>query len=380
MLHKYRLEEIIMADKQIQEAGDNSNQLQVRGNMILNVGIDEKRAREIYQEMSLQLRRDYTIEALNIADTRVAEFENKLMPKMEAVEGALETFADPSFLLLLGEAQKTAAATERPADYDLLSELLIHRFLKGENRIARAGISRAVEIVDEISDEALLGLTVFHAVSNFFPASGDILQGLNVLNDLFGKIIYGQLPTSKDWVDHLDILDTVRISSFGELKKIQQYYPEMLVGYVEVGIEKNTENYNKAIELLTNAGIPQNILIEHALNANFVRINLPNREQVNSLTLQQIINHNGQLLTIPIPLSEGQKNAIKSVYDLYKTDENIKNQNIGVFMEEWNKRPNLKTLREWWDNIKTSFEITAVGRVLAHSNAQRCDKNLPPLN
>ncbi|MDR1760846.1 MAG: hypothetical protein LBR55_00200, partial [Bacteroidales bacterium] len=223
-------------------------------------------------------------------------------------------------------------------------------------------------------------LTVFHAVSCFSPASGDILQGLNVLNDLFGKIIYGQLPTNNDWLDHLDILDTVRISSFGELKKIQQYYPEMLVGYVEVGIEKNTENYNKAVEILKNAGLPQNILIEHALNANFVRINLPNREQVNSLTLQQFINHNGQLLTRPIPLSEEQKNAIKSVYDLYKTDENMKNQNIGVLMEEWDKRPNLKILREWWDNIKTSFQITTVGSVLAHSNAQRCDKSLPSLN
>jgi hypothetical protein len=76
--------------------------------------------------------------------------------------------------------------------------LLIHRFQRGENRITRAGISRAVEIVDEISDEALLGLTVCHAVSYFLPASGNIYQGLDVLNDLFGKIIYNKLPTGTD--------------------------------------------------------------------------------------------------------------------------------------------------------------------------------------
>lgn len=44
-----------MASKQIQEAGDNSQQLQAN-NMIVNIGIDEKRAREIYQEMNLQCK------------------------------------------------------------------------------------------------------------------------------------------------------------------------------------------------------------------------------------------------------------------------------------------------------------------------------------
>lgn len=368
-----------MSDKQIQKAGDNSQQLQA-GNMIVNIGIDEKRAREIYQEMNLQLRKDYTEEAFNIANSRVKEFENRLMPKMESVEGALEAFADPSFQLLLVEAQKTAASTERTADYDLLSELLIHRFQKGENRTARAGISRAVEIVDEISDDALLGLTVVHALTYFFPVTGNVTQGLDVLNDLFGKIIYGNLPQRNDWLDHLDILDAVRINSFGNLKKIQEYYPERLSGYVDVGIEKNSENFNQAIEILKNARLSQNILVDHALNANFMRINLPNKGQINSLTLQQPVVQNGQLVIAHIPLSDEQRNAINSIYDLYKNDPNIKQQNIKVFMEELDKRPNLRKLREWWDNINTSFQITSVGKVLAHSNAQRCDRNLPPLN
>ena len=121
-----------MKNKQIQRAGDYSQQLQA-DNMIVITGINEKRAREIFREMSLQARKDYTQEALAIANSRVAEFENQLLPKMEALDGALEAFADPSFQILLVEAQKTAASTERPADYALLSELLIHRFQKGES-------------------------------------------------------------------------------------------------------------------------------------------------------------------------------------------------------------------------------------------------------
>lgn len=368
-----------MTNKQTQKAGDNSQQLQAN-QMIFNIGIDEKRAREIYNEMNLQVRRDYTQEALSIANSRVEEFENMLLPKMEAVDGALEAFADPSFQLLLVEAQKTAASTERSADYDLLSELLLHRFQKGENRITRAGISRAVEIVDKISDEALLGLTVFHSVSYFFPTSGDVHKGLDVLNDLFGKLFYFKLPTGNEWLDHLDILDAVRINFSGELKKIHQYYPEMLAGYIGIGIEKGSENYSKAIELLTTNQLPQNILVEHALNKNFLRLDISNKKDIDSLTLHLQIPMNGNIINAPVKLSEEQKKAIRAIYDLYKQDESVKQENIKVFMEEWDKRPNLKTLREWWDSIGTSIQLTSVGKVLAHSNAQRCDKNLPSLS
>lgn len=327
-----------MANRQTQKAGEGSQQIQA-DKMIVNVGIDEKRAREIYKEMNTQLRKDYSQEAFEIASSRVSEFENRLMPKMDAVDGAMEAFADPSFQLLLVEAQKTAASTERPADYDLLAELLIHRFQKGENRVTRAGISRAVEVVDEISDEALLGLTIFHAVSTFFPASGDINQGLNTLNDLFGKVIYGELPTGNEWLDHLDILDAVRINSIGNLKTIEQYYPEILGGYVEVGIEKDSENHKKGIELLRSNALPLNILIEHSLNSNFMRLNLPNENQISSLTLQQPTINNGQLVVITKPITENQINAIKEIYALDKKDNGIKQENIKQLMVEWDKQP-----------------------------------------
>ncbi|QDH80253.1 hypothetical protein FKX85_14885 [Echinicola soli] len=368
-----------MANKQIQKAGEGAQQLQA-DSMIVNVGIDEKRAREIYQEMNLQLRKEYSKEAFEIATSRVSEFENRLMPKMDAVDGALEAFADPSFQLLLVEAQKTAASTERPADYDLLAELLIHRFQKGENRVTRAGIIRAVEIVDKISDEALLGLTVFHSVTFFFPASGDILQGLETLDNLFGKIIYGELPVGNEWLDHLDILDAVRINAIGNLKTIEQYYPNMLVGYTEVGIEKESENYNQALDILKSNGLPKNILVNHYLNPDFVRLNLPSKEQIDSLTLNQQIVQNGKVSTLTIPINENQKKALKLIYDLYKQDVSLKQNNIKQLMVEWDKFPNLKKLREWWDKLSSSIQITSVGKVLAHSNAQRCDKNLPPLN
>lgn len=364
-----------MLTKQSQNGGDGSTNIQT-DQMILNVGINEKRAREIYDEMNLQVRKDYSHEALVIANQRIEEFENKLMPKMEEVDGALEAFADPSFQLLLVEAQKTAASTDRKEDYDLLSELLLHRFEKGENRFTRAGINRAVEIVDEISDDALLGLTTLHAVSSFLPVSGDIHQGLNTLDSLYGKIFYDKLPMGNDWLDHLDILDTVRLSTFGNMKKIHEYYPTQLSGYIDVGIEKDSDNYDKVLEIIKNNNLPQNTLVKHIFNNNYFRINIPNRNKIDSIKAQQLINDK----LILVDLSNDQKDALNSIYDLYKQDTNLRDENIKIFMEEWNKRNNLKLLKEWWDNLNMSIQITSVGKVLAHSNAQRCDKTLPPLD
>ena len=70
-----------MGNKQVQEAGDNSQQFQA--NNVFFLGISEERARQIYQEMHLQLKKEYTEEALKLAESRVSEFENKLLPKMK---------------------------------------------------------------------------------------------------------------------------------------------------------------------------------------------------------------------------------------------------------------------------------------------------------
>ncbi|MGK4922280.1 LPO_1073/Vpar_1526 family protein [Bordetella hinzii] len=368
-----------MMNRQNQKGGDSSTNIQAE-QMILHVGIDEKRAREIYQEMNLQLRRDYTQEALSVANARVAEFEEKLMPKMAEVEGALQAFSDPAFQLLLVEAQKTAASTERQEDYDLLSELLVHRFKKGENRIARAGISLAVGIVDKISDEALLGLTVAHAISHFTPTSGDIHQGLDDLNALFESLIYGNLPNGPDWLDHLDILNAVRLSTIGSLKKIQDYYPERLSGYVGTGIEKESQNHTKAVEILRENGIPLEILVDHTLSDRHVRLAVASRAMISRILIHTAITVHGRTLSIPVNLSEKQEQALNYIYDLYSQDENQKKINNNLIMEEWKKRKSLKIIKDWWNSIPLAFNITSAGKVLAHSNAQRCNKALPPLD
>lgn len=380
MPSRHKLGGRMMAERQQQKAGDNSQLIQA-GTVI--VGIDEKRAREIVDEKLHEVIENYSQEAHVIAETRINLFANDLIPKL-IKDSLLDELKDPSVQILLLEAQKTAAASERSADYSLLSELLIHRVKKGTDRNARAGVGRAVEIVDEISDEALLGLTAAHSVSHFLPIAGRITDGIRILDDLFSKLLYDILPDGNVWLDHLDILDAIRISPIGSMKKINQYYPEQFPGYVDVGFSKDSESFDRANTLILQAGLPADILFKHELRDGYVRLPLLSKSRIDliSITRTQVLNFNGQLIPIPLQqrLTNDQKSAVLEIYGLYDNNAQLRKENISKFMGLWDSYDSLKKLREWWDKLPQSFKITGVGRVLAHANAQRCDPTIPALD
>lgn len=363
-----------MRNKQHQTAGDGANQYQANTIVVQN-GIDEKRAREICKETFDIARKELTEDAYDAACSRVAEFENTLIPKMERIEGALEAFREPSFQYLLTDAHRAAASTDRPVDYALLSELLIHRVQRGENRDTIAGISRAVEIVDKISDDALLALSVAFAVEQYRPVSGNIAVGLDVLDHLFGNLLYGELPRGDNWLDHLDILTAVRISSFGELKKLENFYAERMNGYCVAGIKRDSETCEIAQQLLSQVSLPINFLIENELNSEYLRLPITSTGDIDNSSLY-VHTATG----ISVPLSNTQKDALHKIYALYDSDNEVLDSLKHQFLEELVKRPSLQKVREWWNSIPTAFSVTAVGRVLAHANTKRCDNSLPDLD
>ena len=75
-------------------------------------------------------------------------------------------------------------------------------------------------------------------------------------------------------------------------------------------------------------------------------------------------------------------NILDEIYNLYdKLPENINNakSNFCRLIESY---PNIIKVKNWWDtNIKTcGVCITAVGKVLAHTNAKCLDSNIPDLD
>lgn len=367
-----------MENKMTQRAGDNCNQIQAN-NVFFNQGIEEKRAREIFKEMFEQTRENLSQEARTIANTRVTEFENDLIARMQKVEGAINAFADPSFQMLLTSAHKTAIVTDKNEDYQILSELLLHRIKKGNDRNATVGIRKAIEIVNEIPDEALLGLTVFYAIEKIVPCSGNIIEGLDVLNELFEKIIIDELPKGIEWIEQLDILDAIRINKQSSFLKLEDFYKKRLEGYCCIGIKKDTDNYTKAIEVLKQKRL-DGFLIEHELNPNYLRLSFPNNNSIESY-VGMIWGFDGKELKIERnKLKKEEKETLHKVYNMYEKDSVLFNQVYNKFVEEIRKRDNLNKIKIWLESIPCAFDITSIGKVLAHANAQKCYDKFPPLN
>lgn len=361
-------------EKKTQKAGNDSLQIQAG---TVNIGIDEKRVREIFDEKIKTAVKELSEEASIIAFERIKTFEDQLINKIAKLEDGLKSFGDPNFQLNLIEAQKTAAGTERSADYDLLSELLIHLVKKGENRETRTGIKKAIEIVGDISDEALLGLTTAHVFLNFVPMSGNIYEGLEILNDMFSNIISNTLPNGVKWIDHLDILNAVRINQISRFPNMRTILSNNFSGYIDIGLRKKSLDYEQAIAILKSVDMHEkDLLVEHSLNTDFVRLNIENINSISDLYIE-IKEDNDKIINKKI--SKEQQDALKSVYKLYDNSEVLKQQNIVNFLKKWESYTSLKMISDWWDKIPYYFSITAVGGVIAHANAQNCIPDFPAL-
>lgn len=361
--------------KQVQKAGDNSQQIQAQNITIIN-GIDEKRAREIFIELYEIARADLTEEAFNTANERIGKFENVLISKMEKIDGALNAFADPSFQILLAKANKSAACTNVENDYELLSELLIHRVQRNHSRKDKAGINRAIEIVDQITEEALNALTVFFAIETYNPNANTLEQGLDILDNLYGKLPINNLPNNNSWIEELDILDGVRYSTITNLKKLEEYWKEKYEGFVSIGLKINGEKYNEAIQNLKMNNLPVSTLIPNVLLDEYALIPVIRKESINDL---QLIQNNGNLISQKA-LTESQKKCLFEIYDSYENDIEAQNKIRANFIKKLESYQNIKQCKLFWNSIPYALNVTSVGRVLAHANSKHYDSTLPDLN
>lgn len=278
-------------NKHTQQAGDNSQQMQANNITIINNnGLTEEqvneRVKKVVNELIPVAIKEYTEEARETANERIAKLENFILPRISQVDGMMESFADPAFQRLLVKAEQEAAVSERDADYELLTELLVCHVQKGDDRKNRAGIIKATEIVDMVDNDALCGLTIINTLESIKPAWGNVSEGLAILNRLYKKLEYMDLPMGIEWLEHLDALGAIRLSSgITTLKKFSEYYPGVLTGYACVGIKKGSEEHKKAAELLSTVNIGLNGLVDNYFLDGYVRLEIVNKNHIDSLKI-----------------------------------------------------------------------------------------------
>lgn len=353
--------------EQTQTAGDNSVQNQIENQNNYNstqinhyYGANATEmisvATTVYNQMYALTARNYADIATATVNERINAFGCELFPRLEKIEGALEKFKDPRFEFLLGDAQVAAAKTNRHDDLCLLSELLSCHVLKGDDKKIDAGISHAIKIVDEIDNDALCALTIVCAFQFYSPVSGIIKDGLKILNELFEKLLYLPLPKGMNWLDHLDMLGALRISSL-KLRDSKEYLCSKYDEYACTGLKKESQEYNQACTLLNDNKISQSVLVDNDCLNDYVRLNIAD---INGIKSQY-------------------QDCIKKIWEMYAKDNTLINEVQNNFINLWDSYDSLRVVRNWWNTIPKAFEISYIGRVLAQTNAKRIDSSLPDL-
>ena len=366
-------------NKQSQSAGDNASQIQAGtfNNFNISVtGIDEATARQICRQEYAIAVQNWTEEARKMIEQRVCLFEDKVMTKMIKYDESLKIFADPAFQLTLRQAQISAATSERESDYETLSELLLHRAEYNSEREKRLGISKAIEIVNDVSTEAMIALSVVYAMGKYSPVTNDLVEGLTLMNQIFESIIKGSiLPKGNEWIEHLGLLSTIRISPTGltQFNKMKDCLPQIHSQYLVSGVMVDSIEYNNIVNEFNNCGIPVTCLIPHTLKSGFVNLN--NSLSANDMRLIQTINN----INVEYELNEEQKNAMKKAITILRKDESKNNEMKEKFLLEWDKYSSLKTIHLWWDSISSHFTFTPSGEALANAYIRTRYPDIPNL-
>lgn len=350
--------------------------MEFKGPVTIGSGnITEERARLICREEYQKILQNWSFEAGALVENRVKTLEDKVLPKMIEHDKTLKIFADPSFQMFIRKAQQSAACCDRESDIDLLADLVLHRAKENNNREHRVGISKAIEIVDDVDSTALIALSLAFAFQHIFPLSNKIHEGLYVVDSLYAKIIGDiELPRDQKWLEHLDILSVVRLNSFGGFKKAKDCVCDSLKQYLTLGIDKTSEEYRLLVADLSEHHLPLDLFIEdHPLRLDYIRWCAPKDTQ----GMIKINKVNGEVINIEF--SENQRRIISKHHDILSTDGSNMNQLRDSFWDLYCSYPNLKKVSDWWNDFQKHFDITPIGIALANAYLHGIDPSIPQL-
>jgi len=255
-------------------------------------------------------------------------------------------------------------------------------------------ISRAVEVVEQIDEDALAGITFIWLVTGILPSSGDPKEGLGVIDSLAGKFCDGRLPDGPNWLQRLDLLNCINYSPIGfqSMKKWHQILADKRPGYVCAGI--SAENKDDAASELNGiiTGLSQTI-VDHLFRPGYCRLNAANsQDALKALESQLAIMRSlrsqpeavRQLVEFRI-LTDSENLGNEEALRTFLTEIGIDTVNSEAteamikYVEA--NLPALQRLRSWWDSLPGLIQVTPLGQAIAYSNAKRFDEllGLPPL-
>lgn len=358
---------------QKQSAGDNSTLLQA--NTIYNItGITRSEAKEIFDGEFARRLNEIVEQAKEVATERVTCLENKVLQLFEDKINKFDAFADPAFIYSLKKAQASACISEKETDFDVLSQLLLHRVQHGEDYYKRLGINKAIEVIGHVSDDALRGLSIYYLLSHVRIYNTNLSGLLQELESICTNLLDGKkLPKGNAWIQHLDLLSVVKMGVFGiaKMKKFDEFVKTSMSQFFVSGLPENSDSFANIEQEFKSKSIPLDLFVSHPLKGGFVMLRV-NRENIDELKF--VIDTNGAKKKVS--LNDEQKKAIINAVNIMGKKETSDNM-LSVLLKEWNSHPILRDVRSWWDAIPLGFNLTPVGQALANAYCHGKDSRIP---
>ena len=353
------------------------NTIETQNNLVI-INDPNQLVEYVKKDVELMLEKQQLVSE-DRAREKLEKFSERLLPKLVRAE-LIDAFKDPAIQIFFREEQKTALCSDRDIDMSLLSEMLVYRISNKNNISKKASVSKAVEVIDKITTDALMALTIKYLI-NFFPITGNIIEGLKVLDDLYKFILEeNTLPINSEWLDNAEILGVVRVNSLTTLKRFEERLSEKLEGYCLAGIQKDTQRYNEIIETLEKNNIPTGILVDHVLNQNYVRINVVDLERIDSISIIKGKIMDGKQVFTEEYLTQNQKQILKDIYNETLRDKSRTNHIKEQLVLKIKEYPSLNTVMEWWNNnLSPAVSLNSVGNVIAHTNAKKLRDDIPDM-
>ena len=358
-------------NNQSQKAGDNSTLMQASTiNNYTIIGIDENQARDICKQQCAIAIQNWSIEANKLANERIQKLEDKVLPLLAAHDKSLQCFANPSFQIAIRKAQISAACSEEENNIDILADLLLHRVQQSNNKERVLGITKAIEIADQVSPIAIVGLSLYYAIDRFKPISNDIEECIDAMENLYGNIIGDiTLPRGNEWLEHLDLLSAVRLSNFRlALEKFKEYFPTKWNEKFPLGIKADSDEYQTFINEFQRVELPL-CFIKNPLKDGYMIMQPTIAKDVEDICLI-----NGAFKK---ELNPHQKDVMSKALERFNCSGAEDSEIQETFIKKWNERDILRKISEWWNALGTPIFITPLGVALTNAYIHGKDPSAP---
>lgn len=341
--------------KQTQKAGDNSSQLSVSGNLVIQQSsLTVKDVNDIVELHVSNIRAGLTQEASEVATKRVTEFEGKLVNRLNEA-GLIDILRNPGYQFNLADASRAVASSDEADTEGFLVELLVGRATNPDNQSVKIAIAKATQIADRLSKETLNGLTATWVGTYLTPMAQTFDAKFTNFIATFLPIINNGLPKGKMWQQDLDALDLIRIepgiigrTSFIDITKGK------FIEYLSHGINK-TEQSELLERLIARYPDLAKVMGEHPLKDGFVILNAKDKEDFES-----------KLQLLNIPLDDEDVVAIISTNQFGAHDGVA----VNSLTDKLNSISRFSEYMEWWNSL-SAFRFSSPGQVIGYLNARR---------